>query len=307
MPRTAPATLWGIYRFPKAFDTKDRAILWKTLSKFGCPPIFLKILRDFHDDFSAQVIYGGASSEIFPVQVGVKQGCVLAPVIFNIFMTVVALYARKSFLQNNGISVKYRHDGNLFNQRRLSAQSKTSVTHSYELQYADDTALVSHTTDGLQQLLDGIVDAYSRAGLVKIKKTEILQQCTSPNHAPPVFNIKDCPIANVDEFVYLGTVLNNKLDLPPDIQRRVRLASSAFGRLSQRVFLNRNLNLKTKMAVYSAVCVSALLYGCEAWVLYRRHIKTLEQFHISCLQRMLRLHWWDKVPHVEIHHHQWRF
>jgi len=54
------------------------------------------------------------------------------------------------------------------------------------------------------------------------------------------------------------------------------------------------------MAVYRAVCVSTLLYGCEAWVLYGRHIKTLEQFHISCLQRMLRLHWWDILPHVEI-------
>jgi len=74
----------------KAFDTIDRAILWKTLSKFGCPPICLAILRDFHDDLSARVIYGGASSEFFPVHVGVKQGCVLAPVIFNIFMTAVA-------------------------------------------------------------------------------------------------------------------------------------------------------------------------------------------------------------------------
>jgi len=81
-------------------------------------------------------------------------------------MTAVALYARNSFLQDNGIAVKYRLDGNLFNQRRLNAQSKTSVEHSYELQYADDTALVSRTADGLQQLLDGMVDACSRAGLV---------------------------------------------------------------------------------------------------------------------------------------------
>jgi len=160
-----------------------------------------------------------------------------------------------------------------------------------------------HTADGLQQLLDGMIDAYRRAGLVvNIKKTEILQQCTSPNLAPPVFNINDCSITKMDEFVYLGTVLNNKFDLSPDIQRRVRLASSAFGRLSQRVFLNRNLNLKTKMAVYNAVCVSTLLYGCETWVLCRRHIKTLEQFHISCLQRMLRPRWWYKVPRVEIRH-----
>ena len=165
----------------------------------------------------------------FPVQVGVKHVCVLAPVIFTIFMTAVALYARNYFLQDNGISVKYRLDGNLFNQRRLSAQS---VTHSYELQYADDTALVSNTADGLQQLLDGMADAYSRAGLVvNIKKTEILQQCTSPNLAPPVFNIKDCPHRQCGSVCILGTVLN-KLDVSSDIQRRVHLASSTFGRLS---------------------------------------------------------------------------
>ena len=100
--------------------------------------------------------------------------------------------------------------------------------------------------------------------------------------------------------LYTWALSNNELDLSHEIHRRVPLASSAFGPLSQRVFLNRNLNLKTKMAVYNAVCVSTLLYGCESRVLYRRHIKTLEHFHISCLQRMLRLHWWDKVIHVEI-------
>jgi len=49
----------------------------------------------------------------------------------------------------------FRVDGNLFKQCRFNAQSKIPVTHSYELQYADDTALVSHTADGLQQHLDG--------------------------------------------------------------------------------------------------------------------------------------------------------
>jgi len=87
-------------------------------------------------------------------------------------ISLVVSNACNSFLQDNRITVKYRLDGKLFNQRHLNAQSKTSVTHSYELQYTDDTALVSHTADGLQQLLDGMFDAYSRAGLVvNIKKT----------------------------------------------------------------------------------------------------------------------------------------
>ena len=95
-------------------------------------------------------------------------------------------------------------------------------------------------------------------------------------------------------------MLSGSHDLMDDIQRRVNLASAAFGRLSHRVFLNRDLTTKTKMMVYNAICISTLLYGSEAWVTYRRHIRTLERFHISCLMRILRLHWQQRVPHAEI-------
>ncbi|KAI8519370.1 hypothetical protein Bbelb_026270 [Branchiostoma belcheri] len=43
-----------------------------------------------------------------------------------------------------------------------------------------------------------------------------------------------------------------------------------------------------------------MLYASETWTLYRRHIRSLERFHIRCLQRILGLKWWHKVPHVEI-------
>jgi len=35
---------------------------------------------------------------------------------------------------------------------------------------------------------------------------------------------------------------------------------------------------------------------------HRRHIKTLEAFHIRCIKSILGIHWWHKVTHVEIRH-----
>ena len=52
--------------------------------------------------------------------------------------------------------------------------------------------------------------------------------------------------------------------------------------------------------VYSSVCISILLYGCEAWTIYRAHIRSLESFHIRSLQKILGLTWADRVPHVNI-------
>jgi len=39
----------------KAFHTVNRELLWEVLSKFGCTPRFLTILREFHDGMTAKV------------------------------------------------------------------------------------------------------------------------------------------------------------------------------------------------------------------------------------------------------------
>ena len=44
----------------------------------------------------------------------------------------------------------------------------------------------------------------------------------------------------------------------------------------------------------------SLLYGCETWTSYRRHIKKLDQFHLRCLCKVLRVSWKDHVPNQEI-------
>ena len=85
-----------------------------------------------------------------------------------------------------------------------------------------------------------------------------------------------------------------------EVARRIGLAAASFGRLSDRVFRNKNLQTTTKVKVYKAVCLSILLYGSECWVTYRSHLKQLESFHIQSVQRILGLHWWDRVPHTEV-------
>ena len=44
----------------------------------------------------------------------------------------------------------------------------------------------------------------------------------------------------------------------------------------------------------------SLLYGCDTWTCYKRHIKKLDQFHLRCLRKVLRVSWKDHVPNQEI-------
>ena len=111
----------------KAFDTVNRRMLWTVLSRFGCPPRFLAILKCFHDDMQARVVAGGGESEPFDVNVGVKQGCVIAPVLFNLYISAATQLALRETRTTDGISLRYRLDGSLFNVRRLKALSRTST------------------------------------------------------------------------------------------------------------------------------------------------------------------------------------
>ena len=164
------------------------------------------------------------------------------------------------------------------------------------LQYADDATFPSLTADGLQRSHDIMSEAYLCAGLIiNTMKTDILS-ASSPD--APSFSISGNQLKNSTNFTYLGSNLSFSGDLTNEIQRRFDLASSAFGCLSKHVFGIQNLTIYTKIAVYNAVIISTILYGCRTWVPYRRHIRLLESFHIRRLQLILR--WWHKVTHSEI-------
>ena len=109
----------------KAFDSVNREGLWKVLGRIGCPYIFLSIVRSFHDAMAARVREGGENSSDFAVTNGTKQGCVLAPLLFSIYFSMVLYVAFKDC--DNGIPIQFRTDGSIFNLRRLQARTKVSI------------------------------------------------------------------------------------------------------------------------------------------------------------------------------------
>ena len=138
----------------KAFDTVDRDMLWMVLDKFGCPAKFISIIKAFHTDMMATVLITGEESEPFRVGVGVKQGCAMAPVLFNIYLAAANVLFRQRIGEVCGINITYRLDGGLFNLQRLKARTKVSHVTIYELQNADDCALAAHTLQDLQRSLE---------------------------------------------------------------------------------------------------------------------------------------------------------
>nr|VZI11553.1 unnamed protein product [Spirometra erinaceieuropaei] len=287
----------------KAFDTVNREGLWKIMQKFGCPERFTQMVRQLHDGMMARVTDNGAISEAFAVTNGVKQGCVLAPTLFSLMFSAMLMDAYRD--ERPGIRIAYRTDGHLLNHRRMNFQSRVSTATVHELLFADDCALNTTSEAEMQRSMDLFSAACENFGLViNTQKTVVMHQpppnsATAPN-APPQINVNGNQLQVVENFPYLGSTLSRNTKIDDEVANRISKASQAFGRLRSTVWNRHGLQLSTKLKMYKAVILPTLLYGAETWTVYTRQARRLNHFHLSCLRRILRLNWQDRIPDTEV-------
>ncbi|KAL8566846.1 hypothetical protein ACOMHN_052244 [Nucella lapillus] len=248
----------------------------------------------------ARVLDDGEPSEAFPVTNGVKQGCVLAPTLFSMMFSAMLFDAFNDC--KPGINIKYRLDGKLFNPWRLQAVTKVKETVLRDFLFADDCALNAGDEQEMQAEMDNLSSACNNFGLtISTKKTEVIYQpVPNKEYHEPQITVNGQTLKAVETFTYLGSTLSHNANIDAVTNNRISKASSAFGRLREKVWERRGISLKTKLKVYRAVVLTTLLYGCETWTVYRRHEKQINHFHLRCLRNILHIRWQDKVPDTEV-------
>uniref|UniRef100_A0AAY5KH73 Reverse transcriptase domain-containing protein n=1 Tax=Esox lucius TaxID=8010 RepID=A0AAY5KH73_ESOLU len=70
----------------KAFDCVPRGIMWRVHWEYGVLGPLLRAVRSLYNRSRSLVRIAGSKSDLFPVHVGLRQGCPLSPVLFVIFM-----------------------------------------------------------------------------------------------------------------------------------------------------------------------------------------------------------------------------
>ena len=105
--------------FSKAFDTVGRTGLWQLLRKCGCPEKFTTMLKALHTGMMANVSVRGEVSESFSGTNGVKQGCILAPTLFSIFLSAMLDEAFRDM--GDGVYIQSRQSADLFNVAHFRA------------------------------------------------------------------------------------------------------------------------------------------------------------------------------------------
>ena len=134
----------GFVDLEKAFDTVPREIVMATLRWTGVPEAEVRIVEGIYEKTTARVVMGEGVSEEFEVNIRLRQGIVLNPLLF---IAVLDLISRNTVMKDV----------------------------MKKLLCADDLALVANDKQELQETLEEWNGLFTRHGLnINLEKTEVL-------------------------------------------------------------------------------------------------------------------------------------
>lgn len=261
--------------FERAFDTIDRSAIWTALTQKGIPSKLVRIIKALYSDAETSILHNGCLSSPLRIEVGVKQGCPLSPVLFN---TVLDEVMKKAITTPRGINW-------------------VNDTHLEDLDYADDIALISHTHDDMQAKLDSLAQHAGQVGLkINAGKTKSMRLNTTNRNYLVVNNVV---LEEVTTFKYLGSIMTITGGADEDTTNRLKEARIAFGRL-RAVWNSSHIARGTKLRIFNSCVKSVLLYGSETWLAKKTTLNRLQVFVNKCLRIICRVFWPNRITNERL-------
>ena len=298
----------------KAFDRVPRELLWNLLHRFGVPPKILNLLRAVHKDVIVKFEVEGVTHEV-NCSIGVKQGDVLGPVLFTIFMVGVMTTWRS--ISDQPQCIFYTKEDSVMTGRKSTEAGDAFTLDDSE--YADDTAALFVSREAIAKYSPLLVKHFARFGLEvhmgdirkpkKKSKTECLFVAAPPSAYTDPATFDGADLSNIDLgegfyfpivflFCYLGSVFTSDGKDDEDVKARIDAAGGAFGSMRDSLFSNASASFESKKIVYEGQIISILLYACESWSLTEKLFHLLRLFHARCVRAMCRVN----RTHTRLHH-----
>ena len=219
----------------KALDTVDREKLLRKLNDYGVRNVCLGLLRSYLTDRKQRVVVGESYSEFLENDIGVPQGSILAPFLFNLYIDDLVRNVRgcKSILYADD-AVLYVSDSSL-----PAAIDKIAIA-----------------IQGLERWL------CSNALVANEDKTKLMLFYPKIPSAFPAVTFNGIQIEWVSSFKYLGVILDTKLSFNDHISKVRISASKGLGAMRSVAKFLPSESLKT---LYFSLVYPHLIYSIIVW------------------------------------------
>ena len=220
----------------KAFDRLVHAGLFLKLLERGVPLIFLNLIIAWYSDLQCRVRWGDTLSEWFVIKAGVRQGGILSPDFYSIYIDGLV-----DVLSRAGIGCHIR---NIF----LSI-----------LLYADDMALMAPSLKGLQKMLD-LTENYCRQWDILLNPKKSKNMIFGQKHCLPNLQLDGNILEWVEKWTYLGITLRSHKNFECCIDEKVK----SFYRSANAILrIEGRSNELVMLQLLETHCLSVLSYGIE--------------------------------------------
>jgi hypothetical protein len=310
----------------KAYDCLPRGRVWAVLRRYGVSEWLVRIIAMLYRSTTAMVRIGPAQSEPFEISSGVKQGCPLSPLIFNIYLDFVmrrvlerceGVGTRRDACGLGVIGVKWSTTASSetrspFARSQQNPQGRPEDRATWRLMallYADDSAIVATSLEALQIMMTIVEEEVLQWGLtISWKKTKVAIQSRTvvACGTKVVVTLSGRRVGVVRSFVYLGTTLDfahHQHGVGPSttaIQRRMRATQTRFRGMRHTIWRDRMLTLKIKIGLFKTLILPVLLHGSETWNPQAVDLRRLEGFQGRCLQTIMGLTWHARVSYEQL-------
>ena len=204
---------------------------------------FFNILRHIYTTDKACIKLGHSRSDFFRLDIGVRQGCILSPLLFNLFLSDLAkqfdTVDNKVKLGNVGIN---------------------------SLFWADDLVLFAESKEGLDKLLL-ILEEYCKENhlLINTKKTKCMIFNSSGRLMKRCFHLNGVKLGMVRSYKYLGFMITPSGEISTGLKDLRDRAFKAYMKLKNDLGLSFNQDISTILKLMDTLIKPILLYASDFW------------------------------------------
>ena len=256
--------------FKKAFDRVWHKALWSTMRLYNINANLIQVIENLYNKATSAVYLNGDIGDWFRTTVGVRQGCLLSPTLFNIFLERIMTDAVED------------HQGT------VSIGGRT-ITN---LRFADDIDGLTGKEEELASLVDRLDKTSAAFGMeISAEMTKLVTN--NANGISTDIRINGEKLDEVDSFKYLGAVVTNQSS-KPEVLSRIAKTTAALARL-KTIWSDKHNSLSSKIRLMRSLVISVLLYACETWTLTADILKKLQATEMRCFRKLLGISYRDHI------------
>ena len=261
--------------FKKAFDRVWHAALWATMNHYNINANLIHTIQSLYNKASSAVYLNGEVGEWFRTTVGVRQGCLLSPTVFNVFLEKIMADALE------------HHQGT------VSIGGRT-ITN---LRFADDIDGLAGSEQELSNLVECLDKSAAAYGMeISAAKTKLMTNNERGIQADITANGEK--LETVQNFKYLGAIVSDE-GSRPEILARIAMTTAALAKL-QPIWRDKSISLISKIKLMRSLVHSVFLYACETWTLTADLAKRIQAMEMRCLRRLLGISYLDHITNEEV-------